>query len=185
MSDHIDVINNVVLFQMHNNLQQLLVVFGITALWDVILRFISLGSIHIPIISTWKWIKVLKPYFEHHTVLAAALLAGLAGAGAQAFLWFIPPTTNPFLYTLEVLIASILVGGPMYVSGLYPVLNRTYYDKLGAAAMLSDGISGLVVMTTIYILQRLFHEDKVSRNRHENHPTEVSRTDSTPKEKDR
>ena len=185
MSDHIDVINNVVLFQMHDNLQQLLVVFGITALWDVILRSISLGILHIPIVSTWKWIKVLKPYFEHHTLLAAALLAGVAGVGAQAFLWLLPPTTSLLIHTLEVLIASVLVGGPMYMSGLYPVLNRTYYDKLGAFAMVSDGLSGLIVMTTIYILQRLLHEDKVSSNRHENHPNEVSRTDSTPKEKDR
>ena len=167
---------------MYNAWYHLFLVFVVTALWDVLLRFISLGAIHIPIISTWKWIKALKPYFKYHTVLAAALLAGLAGAGAQAFLWFIPPTTNPFLYTLEVLIASILVGGPMYVSGLYPVLNRTYYDKLGAAAMLSDGLSGLVVMITIYILQNILSENKISRNRHENHPNEIRRFHSTPKE---
>ena len=166
---------------MYDTWKQISVVFVVTALWDVILRFISLGTIHIPIISTWKWIRTLKPYFEHHTLLAAALLAGFAGAGAQAFLWFIPPTTNPFLYTLEVIIASILVGGPMYVSGLYPVLNRTYYDKLGAAAMLSDGLSGLVVMTTINIIQRLSHKNEISSNSHKNHSNKISSTHSTTK----
>ena len=170
---------------MHDKLQQLLVVFGTTALWDVLLRSISLGTIHIPIVSTWKWVKVLKPYFEHHTLLAAALLAGIAGAGAQTLLWLLPPTTSSLIYTLEVLVMSILVGGPMYVSGLYPVLNRTYYDKLGAAAMLSDGLSGLVVMTTIYILQHLLYEDTVPSKRHENHPNEVSTTHCTTEEQKR
>ena len=59
--------------------------FVVTALWDVVLRYMSLNFETIPFIiqQQMPFIKDLKPYFQHHTLLAAALIAGFIGATTQ------------------------------------------------------------------------------------------------------
>lgn len=132
--------------------EQLILVFVTTAVWDVVLRYISLGTIHIPVVSEWEWVHVLKPYFKKHTVLGAALLAGAAGAAAQIAMWILPPTTNPAYFVFQVAMVSALIGWPMYISGLYPELKRYYYDKLQGNAVISDALSGIVVMVSIFLM---------------------------------
>jgi hypothetical protein len=132
--------------------ERLVLVFVVTAMWDVLLRFLSTGKIKIPVVSQWQWVRVLEPYFKKHTILGAALLAGFAGSLAQLALWALPATANPVLYSAQVAIVSALVGWPMYVSGLYPELKKYYYDRLGGSAVLSDALSGLVVMASVYVL---------------------------------
>lgn len=131
--------------------EQLILVFLTTAVWDVILRYISLGNIRIPVVSDWEWVRVLAPYFKKHTILGAALIAGSAGASAQLVLWLLPPTTSYAYFTFQVALVSALVGWPMYISGLYPELRRHYYDNLQGKAVISDALSGLVVMMTIFL----------------------------------
>ena len=46
--------------------------FIVTGLWDVMLRFISLNNDKIPMLLP-DFIVNLKPYFQHHTLLSAAL----------------------------------------------------------------------------------------------------------------
>ena len=58
--------------------------FIITALWDVVLRFMSENYKKLPKWLQWfNFIEYLKPYFQKHTLLAAALIAGFIGFGAQ------------------------------------------------------------------------------------------------------
>ena len=58
----------------------LILVFFITGFWDIILRGLSEAKIKFFGIENMKWVTVLKKYFEKHTVLSAALIAGFVGA---------------------------------------------------------------------------------------------------------
>ena len=65
---------------MINNYLLIILTFLITAGWDVILRFMSLNFNKLPKIikNIMPFIGDLKPYFKHHTLLSAALIAGNA-----------------------------------------------------------------------------------------------------------
>ncbi len=134
----------------------------ITALWDVALRFMSLNFEKIPNIiqTTMPFIYDLKPYFKIHTLLAAALIAGFVGATTQSIILAITPfpkNINNVTYLLKFLIVSFIIsalyGFIMKWSGLFPHLQKYYYDKLGLVrSMYHDGISGLIVQITLLFL---------------------------------
>jgi hypothetical protein len=130
--------------------------FIITGLWDVMLRFISLNNDKIPMILP-DFIVDLKPYFQHHTLLSAALIAGFVGATTQPiiiyFMNFPTKTSNTnyiFKFMILSFIISALYGFIMKGSKLFPHLDKHYYDKLGTIrSMYHDGISGLIVQFTL------------------------------------
>jgi hypothetical protein len=139
--------------------------FVVTALWDVILRYMSLNFERIPgvIQRRMPFIKDLKPYFQNHTLLAAALIAGFIGATTQpiiiAFMQF-PKRNSTLSYLIKFLtisfIVSALYGFLMKWSKLFPHLQKHYYDRLGLVRSLyHDGISGLIVQITLLVGFRL------------------------------
>ena len=65
----------------------LIYTFIITALYDVLLRFLSLNYHKLPaFMQEYKFIGYLTPYFKEHTLLAAALIAGYVRFGAQVII---------------------------------------------------------------------------------------------------
>ena len=144
----------------------IIITFIVTALWDVALRFMSLNFEKLPntIKDTMPFIEDLKPYFKHHTLLAAALIAGFVGATTQPIIVYFTPFPKDlvnFSYVLTFLLVSFIVsalyGFIMKLSGLFPHLQLYYYDKLGVIrSMYHDGISGLIVQITILFLSLLF-----------------------------
>jgi hypothetical protein len=136
--------------------------FVVTALWDVILRFISLQSddLTASIKKQMPFVGYLKPYFEHHTLLAAALIAGFVGATTQPIILLITPfpkNTNDLKYILTFLVVTFIVsalyGFVMKLSGLFPYLDRYYYNNLGVfRSMYHDGVSGLIAQITLLLL---------------------------------
>lgn len=152
-----------------NYYKLIILTFTVTALWDVCLRFMSLNHNKLPkIINTMMpFIKDLKPYFQKHTLLAAALIAGFVGATTQPIILKITPfpkniknISHVFLFLLVSFIISALYGFIMKWSRLFPRLHEHYYDKLGVIrSMYHDGISGLIVQITLLILlniQKIF-----------------------------
>lgn len=128
--------------------------FGVTAAWDVVLRGFSERKLRLLGIEDWRWVRVLAPYFARHTVLAAALIAGLVGAIAYAVIASVAVPRH--LYWPWVVLVSALLGAPMRWSGLFPHLKRYYYDRLGLAySTATDALSGLVVGLTMVVLHRL------------------------------
>ena len=146
--------------QIKNNIYfTIILIFVITGLWDVLLRFFSLRKIKLLGIEDWNWVSTLKPYFEHHTLLSAALVAGFVGAITYIVLRLMNISTNTFnniQYSLLVFIISGLIGIPMRYSGLFPILKKYYYDKLPIVTFFSDGLSGIVVMISVFFLQKNF-----------------------------
>ena len=139
----------------------IIITFIVTALWDVLLRIISLNQekiknkIQIP-----EFIKYLKPYFEHHTLLSADLIAGFVGATTQPIIIYLmsfPSKNSNLIYILKFMVLSFIIsalyGFIMKATKLFPYLDENYYDKLGLIrSMYHDGISGLIVQFTILIL---------------------------------
>ena len=148
-----------------NYYKLIILTFTVTALWDVILRFMSLNFELLPnIIKTlMPFIKDLKPYFQQHTLLAAALIAGFVGATTQPFILKITPFPKniyDFKYLLKFLVVSFIVsalyGFIMKASKLFPRLEKYYYEKLGVVrSMYHDGISGLIVQITLLFLLKV------------------------------
>lgn len=147
----------------------LLAAFVVTALWDVALRVLSTAThLHVPFVSDWKWVKVLRPYFQRHTLLSAALIAGFTGAVAYTLIAHSWPLveepvggvlaqSGPWLITVGYLcyvaLLSGLVGLPMRVSGLFPHLVEYYYKPLGFTySFATDAFSGVVVAVTMMAL---------------------------------
>ena len=132
--------------------------FIITALWDIVLRFISENYDTLPIWLQWfKDPKILQPYFKHHTLLSAALLAGFVGAFAQFFILNIHklPTNSKTFITFMVItfIISGITGLLMQYSKLFPILSETYYKHLGKfKGFYHDGISGLIVQINVLVV---------------------------------
>ena len=149
-----------------NNSQIIILTFIVTALWDVVLRFMALNFKKIPnIIQTlMPFIADLKPYFKIHTLLAAALIAGFVGATTQPIILAITPfpkNVNNVTYLLKFLVVSFIIsalyGFIMKWSGLFPHLQKYYYDKLGVIrSMYHDGISGLIVQITLLFLLTIY-----------------------------
>ena len=142
-----------------NNYQLIILTFIVTGLWDVLLRLFSLNYNSLPNIlrNYFPFIGYLTPYFKHHTMLAAALIAGFIGTTAQLIIISIlkfPTLKSNLNYNLLFLflsfIVSALYGFLMKWSKLFPHLENTYYKNLGLLRSLyHDGISGLIVQITI------------------------------------
>jgi len=139
----------------------LVLTFIITALWDVILRWYSEDRMpHLPKplnVHEWDFVIALKPYFKKHTLLGAAAIAGVVGAVTQAIilqLLKIPKTLNQIgIFLIVSFLISGLIGFPMQWSGLFPVLQKTYYKDLKfPRSFYSDAISGVIVQVTLLII---------------------------------
>ena len=121
--------------------------FIITALFDVLLRYISLNKL-----LDNDFVRYLEPYFRQHTLLAAALIAGFVGATTQYIildLMNLQPTVQFMALTFVV---SALYGFLMKATGLFPILDRTYYKGLGPVqGALHDGVSGLIVQFVVLL----------------------------------
>ena len=110
------------------------------------------------------FVKDLIPYFKHHTILAAALIAGFVGATTQPIIISIMPFprnifnfTYVFKFMILSFIISALYGFIMKGSKLFPYLERYYYEPLGVArSMYTDGVSGLVVQVTLLFIYSVF-----------------------------
>ena len=140
----------------------IILTFIITALWDVILRYMAFNYDKLPFLIQCylPFIKDMKSYFQKHTLLAAALIAGFVGACTQPLIYMLlpfPNKENNIQYIIKFLtvsfIISALYGFIMKFSGLHPYLQIYYYDKLGVIkSMYHDGISGLIVQITLLII---------------------------------
>lgn len=138
--------------------QYIVVAFVITALYDVLLRMFSEGKIKLFGIENINWVVALKGYFEKHTVLAAALIAGFVGAVAYVIIAKTMPVQckdNIIYYMLWVAFISAIVGIPMRYSGLFPHLDTYYYKPLPITTIFSDALSGVIVGATMIILGKL------------------------------
>ena len=149
-----------------NNSQIIILTFVITALWDVVLRFMALNFNKLPSIikNLMPFIGDLEPYFKIHTLLAAALIAGFVGATTQPIILYImklpqkiPNNINDIVNIVKFMLVSFVIsalyGFIMKWSGLFPHLQKYYYDKLGVVrSMYHDGISGLIVQITLLSL---------------------------------
>lgn len=144
--------------------------FCVTALWDVALNYVTRVSDRLPrhIKKMFPFIGYLIPYFKKHTVLAAALIAGFIGATTQIIITqlilFPFLSTSPvtlIIFLLVSFVVSALYGFLMKFSGLFPILEATYYKKLEAnggviRSMYHDGVSGLIVQCTLLVLYAIF-----------------------------
>jgi hypothetical protein len=137
----------------------IIIVFFITGTWDVILRAMSEGYIYFLGIENMKWVTTLKDYFKYHTVLGAALLAAFVGAIAYILIIYtfdLLNVNNIFNQIVIVFFISALVGIPMRYSGLFPILNKHYYEPLGFTySFITDGMSGVVVAITLFFYNYL------------------------------
>ena len=138
--------------------------FVITSLWDVALRFTSENYNKLPSVMKYDFIRFLIPYFKKHTLLSAALLAGVVGAITQyIILKIIPfPSETPSMgylinFLLVTFVISALFGIIMKATKLFPYLDKYYYKPLGLVrSMYHDGISGLIVQITLLIMFALY-----------------------------
>ena len=138
----------------------IILTFIVTGLWDVVLRFMSLNYNKLPKYFQMDFVKDLLPYFKHHTLLAAALIAGFVGATTQFIILSImsfPTSIFNIVYIFKFMILSFIIsalyGFIMKGSKLFPYLERHYYEPLGVLrSMYTDGFSGLIVQTTLLIL---------------------------------
>ena len=131
--------------------------FIITALYDVILRKLSENYNKIPSFLQIDFVFYLIPYFKKHTLLAAALIAGFVGAVTQFIILNVHKLpTNPqtlLTFMITTFIISALFGFVMKFSKLFPHLVNTYYKNLGVPrSMYTDGVSGLIVQSTLLVI---------------------------------
>ena len=140
-----------------NYYKVIILTFTVTALWDVCLRFMALNHEKLPKIVNKKmpFIKDLKPYFQKHTLLSAALIAGFTGAlytnhiKSNTISKSIKNILFIFIYIMTFVIGA-LYGFVMKFGKLHPRLEEHYYDKLGVIrSMYRDGISGLIVQCSL------------------------------------
>ena len=142
------------------NIYRIIVItFIVTGMWDVILRMITLYNPVPYIHEIMPFMKDLQPYFQKHTLLAAALIAGFVGASAQYIILNIMnfPTVDSSLrynvtFMMMSFIISALYGFIMKATKLFPYLDKYYYEKLGVIRSLyHDGISGIIVQMTLLL----------------------------------
>lgn len=142
-----------------NNCNIIIHTFIITAIFDVLLRILSNNFSSLPNFMKYDFIKFLIPYFNKHTLLSAALIAGFVGATTQFII--LELIKFPKNYTLTEItifltitfVISALFGFIMKFSKLFPILENTYYKNLGVIrSMYHDGISGLIVQIPLLIL---------------------------------
>jgi len=138
----------------------IILTFIVTALWDVILRTLSLYNPLPLLYNQMPFIQYLKPYFQKHTLLAAALIAGFVGAITQLIILNVMnfPTRNSsinyiLIFMIWSFIVSALFGFIMKASKLFPYLEMYYYERLGLIRSLyHDGTSGLIVQLSLFFL---------------------------------
>tara|TARA_B110000977_G_C11087840_1_gene495466 strand:+ start:2374 stop:2814 length:441 start_codon:yes stop_codon:yes gene_type:complete len=140
-------------------MNQIILAFIVTAFWDVILRWYAedrMPHLSAPLdVHAWNWVKVLRPYFEKHTLLGAALIAGFVGAITAYVMSFINLKNN-YVYAVILVLLSGFIGLPMRYTGLFPHLKTHYYDTLGfETSFLTDAFSGVVVGVTIFMIHYL------------------------------
>lgn len=142
----------------------IILTFVITALWDIVLRFMSLNYDKLPKFFQMDFVENLIPYFKHHTLLAAALIAGFVGATTQPFIISVMDFPKDifdisyvFKFMVLTFVISALYGFIMKGSKLFPHLDRYYYEPLGVMrSMYTDGVSGLVVQITLLFIYNIF-----------------------------
>ena len=144
----------------YNTCRLIVLTFIATALYDVVLRALSLYNPIPSVKAFFPFIQYLEPYFMKHTLLAAALIAGFVGATAQVIILYFmkfPTRSSSAKYIIQFLawtfIASALYGFIMKASKLFPYLEEYYYKPLGLfKSLYHDGTSGLIVQTTLLLL---------------------------------
>ena len=83
----------------------------------------------------------LREYFEQHTPLAAALIAGFVGAVTYAIIYATysgNSSPNPFNF-LVIFCISALIGIPIRWSGLFPHLDKYYYQVIPRVQSYREG----------------------------------------------
>jgi hypothetical protein len=123
------------------------------------LRKLSENYYNLPDIikNNFPFIGYLVPYFEKHTLLDAALIAGFIGAVTQFIILKLVKLPQKFKNSINFLIISFIVsalfGFVMKFSKLFPNLDETYYKNLGPIrGMYHDGVSGIIVQITLLLL---------------------------------
>jgi hypothetical protein len=139
----------------------IILTFIITGIWDVVLRGMSESCESPSKECMFNFIRYLQPYFKRHTLLGAALIAGFIGATSQLIILNLHelPSSSTTLVTFMMIsfLVSGLYGFVIKGSNLFPHLVETYYKKLGPyKSMYHDGVSGLIVQTTVLIVYFLF-----------------------------
>ena len=137
-----------------------IITFCVTAVWDLVLQRLSENYDRLPEMIKYDFIRYLQPYFQKHTVLSAMLLAGFVGTCSQYMivqLQSFPNVTDSWgvlvMFMVWSFIVSALGGFVMKCSGLFPHLDETYYQQLGTyRSMYHDGLSGIIVQLTIFLL---------------------------------
>lgn len=137
------------------NHRNVVITFVVTALYDVVLQLFIHNKIpDILGLKKTDWLRTLPPYFEQHTPLAAALIAGFVGAVTQPIILKIASDGDVVKFLATTFLVSGLVGFAMKATGLFPVLSQTYYKELGPSrAFVTDAYSGLVVNITVLLLR--------------------------------
>ena len=121
--------------------------FIVTALFDVLLRYISLNRL-----LDADFVRYLEPYFKQHTLLSAALIAGFVGATTQYVILQAMPLQLTTSFMAITFVISALYGFIMKATGLFPRLDATYYKGLGPyRGALHDGVSGLIVQIVVLL----------------------------------
>ena len=137
-------------------------VFVATALWDVVLRDLSVGSLRAGSLSSVGWIRDLRPYFNSHSIVGAAAIAGAVGVLAYSIIRVWSPD-GLWRYAAWVLFVSVVVGLPMRVPGWFTELQLHYYNLRPLLTLLTDGMSGLIVAVTVIAIRQVavFYGDHV------------------------
>ena len=139
----------------------IIIIFFITAIWDLILQGLSLKYISFFGVEKMKWVTVLKKYFDRHTSLGAAVLAGITGSATAALVLYTYPLVLKRFpnvnYLIYIAVISGIVGIPMRYLGLFPHLKKYYYDELGFIySFITDTLSGVIVALTFYLFLKVY-----------------------------
>lgn len=136
----------------------LILTFLVGGLWDIILRKYAMTP-DLP----WKkqdFAVATIPYFKKHSIIKAAVFAGLVSLYTQIIILGIVDFPTRLiqvpLFLLVAFIVSAIVGFPIEQLKMVPGLTETYYKTLGRPrATLTDGYSGLVVELSLLGLNML------------------------------
>lgn len=137
-----------------SSLIEAVTVFVATASWDVVLRDLSVGSLRTGSLSSVGWIRDLRPYFNSHSIVGAAAIAGAVGVLAYSIIRVWSPS-GVGRYAAWVLFVSIVVGLPMRVPGWFTELQLYYYQLRPRLTLLTDGMSGLIVALTVVAIRHV------------------------------
>ena len=135
----------------------LILTFLVGGLWDIILRKYAMTPV------PWKkqdFAIALIPYFEKHSIITAAVYAGLVCLFTQLIILGIVdfPTrlSQVPLFLLVAFIVSAAAGYPMEKFDWPPGMADSQYKILGRPrATFTDGYSGLVVELSLLGLNML------------------------------